>query len=148
MRLGPASAPLARALAGAVLVLGALLLAFPPGRFDLTAGDMTGTMGHDEGYWSGAARTRAGETRFDDYDRRRSLALALPQNAVASLAYMVGAPPPVARAAGSYLAAAALGALLAFVGWTARLSILAFLLSPPVFGHLAGDLAEGPTLAI
>ena len=65
-----------RALLGGLAAVALLLVAFPPGRFDAAAGDVTLTMGHDEGYWSAPARETWGETRYDAYDRARALSLA------------------------------------------------------------------------
>ena len=136
------------AVAGGVLAVAGLCLAFPPGRFDAAAGDVTQTMGHDEGYWSAPARETWGETRFDAYDRARALALALPENALAVAANALGASPAVARQAGSIAAAFSIGALAAAGSWLGALAVLAFLATPIVFGPLRCDLGEGTAIGI
>ena len=102
----------------------------------------------DEGYWSAPFRRWAGEGGLDAYDTGLALSLALPENVAAVGARSLGAPMDVSRHAGSILAAFAIGALLVYIRSAGRWILLGLLLSPPVWGHLATDLGEGPALAL
>jgi hypothetical protein len=130
----------------------AVAFTLEPGSHDLLRRSATGLEAPDDGYWSSPVRRLARAGDQDAYDHDLAVALALPQNALAAAAVAVGLPYPAARFSGSLLAAAVLaGCVVAGLAGRARaagLVGLAFLLTPPVVGHLASDLGEGTALGL
>ena len=134
-------------LLGAVAVA-ALVVVFPPGAHDALPIRLAGTAAIDATYWSAPASRLAGAGGLEPYDHGLALSLALPQNALGVLAHALGAPIEVARAAGSLVAAFALGALAVLFGGRRGLALGVLLANPFVLGHLATDLAEPLALAV
>jgi len=140
------------AIVAGLLFAAAVVGILEPGAHDLLRRSATGLEAPDDGYWSAPVRRLAGAGDQDAYDHDLAVALALPQNALAATAVAAGVPYRWARFAGSLLTAAVLAACvvagLAGRARAAGLALFAFLLAPPVVGHLASDLGEGTALGL